>query len=89
LFTLGGKVLAVLDVKYKPEPTEADHYQMWAYLEGFDLSEAIIVYVTTNMGKVEEYIRRGRKLMTFGFNLGQIKQSEQALNQLVLGILNL
>lgn len=89
LFTLGGNVLSVLDIKYKSEPTEADHYQMWAYLEGFDLAQAIMIYVSTDEGKVEEYHRRGRKLITFGFNLGQIKQSENALNHLILSILKL
>ena len=88
IFSIGGKTALILDVKYKAKPTTADHYQVWAYMEGFDLNQAIIVCVGRKLESISKYTRNNREIIVFNFDLSRIKASEEELNDLIVAILN-
>ncbi|MCC5661767.1 McrC family protein [Nostoc sp. XA010] len=89
IFISGGREILILDVKYKTEVKESDHYQMWAYLEGFDLLCSIIVSTASSSTDqmIEEYSRNNRKVIIFKFDLTQIKKSEGNLIDLIATLL--
>lgn len=89
IFISGGREILVLDVKYKTQVQESDHYQMWAYLEGFDLLCSVIVSIVSSSTDqmIEEYTRNNRRVIIFKFDLTQIKKSENNLIDLIATLL--
>lgn len=91
VFIEGGKERLILDVKYKLEPSQSDHYQAWAYLEGFSLNHVIMVCASdTRKGfSTKEYSRGQRKVTVISFDLTKIKECEICFKQHISELLKI
>lgn len=86
----GAHPLLVLDAKYKFSPTEQDHYQMWSYMDAFQVSTAGFVSIESETDSMNTktnpvWYRRGeRAIFDYAFNCRNIRASEASLKYLVL-----
>lgn len=53
-FEVDGKPIAVVDVKYKPQPTPADRYELLAFCEALGVKRAAFVYPQTGERPLSE-----------------------------------
>ena len=73
----GANNLGLIDVKYKEAPTSSDHYQMWAYLRGYETDHGFFVSTTNaNKSRFEVFKKNGKTVHDFSFNLADIQNSE-------------
>jgi 5-methylcytosine-specific restriction endonuclease McrBC regulatory subunit McrC len=75
----GGRTVMVIDVKYKFAPTEQDHYQLWAYMEAYDVKHGGFISVRDkpNPNPAITWFKRGEySVFDYSFDCGNIAQSE-------------
>jgi len=74
----GGENLAIIDVKYKVSPTPSDHYQMWAYMQAYDINRGLFVSVTNlKENIIEQFKKDSRIVYDYSFSLENIQKSEK------------
>ena len=87
VFRKGGSYCHILDSKYKGKTTAQDHYQMWAYLEAYDVDRGTFITLVNPDNPTPRGLRvfkRGkRQIFEFRFDLSNIQQSEEELELLL------
>lgn len=87
----GGTNLMVMDVKYKDRPKQQDHYQLWAYMQTYDVRQGGFISLQEPDDRqargVTWYERDGRRVFDFPFDCRQIKESEGKLDELLASML--
>ncbi|MBC9987991.1 hypothetical protein G3A49_13555 [Haloferax volcanii] len=80
----GTKDVGVIDVKYKDELSNNDHYQLWTYKRQYDVDYAAFISIPQppQQGARKEYYNRKKfdeKISNFRFWMGDFEESETAL----------
>jgi 5-methylcytosine-specific restriction endonuclease McrBC regulatory subunit McrC len=87
----GGSNILIIDVKYKSYPTEQDHYQMWAYMQAYQVKLggfiSLVDPFAVNVNGSTWYKRDDSQIFNFSFDCKDIRISEQRLNLFLLDIL--
>lgn len=81
-----GKITAIADAKYKPEPTTDDFYQVLVYADRYNVTNALLIYPSwSGTTYTESYRFKERQVKIIHFDMSNVEESEKMLIETVVG----